>query len=78
MIEDYDFEPETAVLLSLFKQGGDDLERGLPGEPMSRECSDLLCEMDNATKGLVIIDLLVLANTLDSVILDMKMKELES
>ena len=73
--DDYGFEPETVHLLKVFQAGGDAMESGLPSINYSRQISDYLHGLTNQMKGQVIIDLLVLSGHLESIILELKMKE---
>lgn len=75
--DDYEMEDNTLVMLAMFEKGGDNAERGLSTVGASRAVSDYLHTISDAEKAMVIIDLLVLTGTLQSALLDYKMKEFD-
>jgi hypothetical protein len=75
--DEYEIETETEQLRRIFQDGADQLEMGLPFETSARAASDFVYELDDVTKGLVILDLLVLCQTFESEIFEMKLREME-
>lgn len=75
-IHDYEMDAHTLATLAMFEKGGDNAERGLSTIGASKAVADYLHTINDAEKAMVIIDLLVLTGTLQSVLLDYQVKEL--
>lgn len=77
IFDGYEIESETEQLLRIFREGADRLEMGMNFEECAREASDFVYDLDEPTKGLVVIDLLVLASTLESEVTELRLREME-
>ena len=69
------FQPATIILLKLFDEGHDKIQRGqrLPAE--LGQASDYLKTLDAFTRGLVVIDLLTLQQAQKAHLLKLSMPE---
>lgn len=77
MIDDYEYEQETAELLGLFNEARDAMESDRPSAPYSEKIAEYLHTLTCRTKGQVIIDLLTLHGQMDSIILALKTREMD-
>jgi hypothetical protein len=77
MIDDYDMEAETLYLLKIFRDGGEQLEKGGDWQQYAKRASDYLHTMSNRTKGCIVIDLLVLASELERNVIALKVQQME-
>lgn len=79
MPDDYEFEPQTAQLMQLFREGTDRIQRDVGTLDEGGEAvSDYLVTLDKADMGLAVIDLLVIVAHLESLLLGQAVEGMEA
>lgn len=74
--EEYGLEPATVHLLNLFSNGCEAKEAGRSSRLEAKEAATFLRFLDADERAMVIMDMLVLIYTLESEVIDLKLKEM--